>query len=748
VRSPRAAAIAAAAGDGSGTLRGLDAGAGSALAGAGFLVAGAGSRRVGAWIRRIAAPIRPFQSLGGLLVALVGVACGPVANRDPSHVAGAASRPDVSTRPVPEAERDAALAELRRFETERRDATDFASGAFDAERFGADPYRVVALPEGGALGVLRGSAELVRLGAQLETLQRWPAPERPSALALGERGVAFAAGELEGSIARYEYAQGSRELGAIAVPGLHSVRALGYGSPDVLYVASEESPTLFVVRAASGARPQVHASESLGRGTLRLRVAGGYLVALCLLEHALVVLGLDAEGMPTGQSWRANADGPFWGLAAVPWHGGLAIAASGVEDHPLDRRIGSFGYVDSFVYVYGFAARHGLERRTSINASEAGVLTPRALELAPAGDALSLSAPGYGSARALRAELGSDLSLRTLHTERSLPGAADVARLASGALLGANALLDAWTLTPSDGSDASVVPVPSHDARTPLEKLGEALEFTTLLAPYNSADGPRSRFTCETCHFEGGIDGRIHHTGRGDVVATTKPLRGLFNDRPYFSRALDGDLTRMVENEFRTAGAGSGRDAWFSLPVSEQPWLRWLGFESGELSPAELRRALLSQFTLAVHPPNPFAQPARDWSAAELYGARAFGEHCEGCHEARLIATDAATRLPFERWHDLIFSEAGPIVWARDSYEKTGIEPLVHPLGARVPSLRRCYAKFPYFTNGSATSLEQLLGEVRTGAGGFRHHAAAVTPGLGPLGAEEQADLQAFLRLL
>ena len=35
---------------------------------------------------------------------------------------------------------------------------------------------------------------------------------------------------------------------------------------------------------------------------------------------------------------------------------GLPIAhpfvAGGVEDHPLDRRGGFFGYVDSFVYVY------------------------------------------------------------------------------------------------------------------------------------------------------------------------------------------------------------------------------------------------------------------------------------------------------------------------------------------------------------------------------------------------------------
>ena len=65
------------------------------------------------------------------------------------------------------------------------------------------------------------------------------------------------------------------------------------------------------------------------------------------------------------------------------------------------------------------------------------------------------------------------------------------------------------------------------------------------MAPSSSSEGAKSRFSCETCHFEGYVDGRTHHTGRGDVRATTKPLVGLFNNRPHFSRALDPDLTTV-----------------------------------------------------------------------------------------------------------------------------------------------------------------------------------------------------------
>ena len=58
--------------------------------------------------------------------------------------------------------------------------------------------------------------------------------------------------------------------------------------------------------------------------------------------------------------------------------------------------------------------------------------------------------------------------------------------------------------------------------------------FTTAMAPWNRTRGSLSRFTCETGHFEGGVDGRVHNSGRDDVRVTTRPLFGLANDRPYF----------------------------------------------------------------------------------------------------------------------------------------------------------------------------------------------------------------------
>ena len=93
-----------------------------------------------------------------------------------------------------------------------------------------------------------------------------------------------------------------------------------------------------------------------------------------------------------------------------------------------------------------------------------------------------------------------------------------------------------------------------------------------------------------------------------------------------------------------------------------------------------------------------------------------------------------------------MFAVEEPIVWASDRYEKTGVEPYVHERGARVPSLRRLGRKRPYFTNGTAKTLGEVLDRARFDGTNFWHEEgpAASTP----LDASEQDALLAFLRLL
>jgi hypothetical protein len=265
------------------------------------------------------------------------------------------------------------------------------------------------------------------------------------------------------------------------------------------------------------------------------------------------------------------------------------------------------------------------------------------------------------------------------------------------------------------------------------------------MAPWNKSDGRLSRFTCETCHYEGYVDGRTHATGRGDIRATTKPLLGLFNNRPHFSRALDPNMATMVDNEFRVAGSKSDHDPWFALGPSDLPWMQKLGVE-GPLAPERLRQALMTFLMEFTHRPNPSVVGRTRWSDRERAGAELFRDRCESCHQARLVADDPSTRVAFGAWEPLVMAPEGAIVWAKAEYEKTGVIPYVNEKGARVVSLRRLYKKHPYFTNGSAPDLADVVDKVQFAGDQFVHE-GSLAQGSTLTGGEKQS-LLAFLDLL
>ena len=275
-------------------------------------------------------------------------------------------------------------------------------------------------------------------------------------------------------------------------------------------------------------------------------------------------------------------------------------------------------------------------------------------------------------------------------------------------------------------------------------RVGEALFFTTLMAPWNDSDGAHSRFTCETCHHEAYVDGRTHHTGRGEVFATTKPLVGLHGNRPYFSRALDPTMARMAHNEFRVANKASGRDPWFALPQEELSWMGSLDAEPESFSPVFLRKALMTFLFELEHAPNPATRSRSRFSRLERRGAEVFRDRCEDCHSARLVSDEPDSRVPFDDWQENVFGP-GTIVWGRAGYEKTGITPWVHEKGARVPSLRRLHKKRPYFTNGSGKDLEGVLGRITTHKDEPQHRPG---PASAPLPHADRDALRAFLELL
>ena len=700
-----------------------------------------------------------------LALAAAGIACARLDERDGNGARSGARTPP-STAPAARPDIDSALEALRREEEELRARTDFSTLAPSSRSLGPNPYAIVTLePAIGRArfaGVLRGDSLLVLLDANGTELSREATVPSPNALAALPDGRLFVVGDIEPRVARHRVARSRLTRDPdISIPEASSLRAV-VADERAAFVADFWGDRLYSKELRPGAPDVALASAALCGGPIRLALSEHFLGAVCLFEHSITIFERDAKGLVTREVGRITHDGPIWAASLAEHEGSLLVAAGGVEDHPLDRADKAFGYVDSFVYLYRLDSGRRPSRLFALNTSELGVVTPKVTKLSTSGATIRVTVMGYASDRWLELELGprDDPGRPRVFAEHAgVPGCSDVA-FAGEALVCANPLFDTWVeVSPSAHAAPRFLGKPQPKA-PPATRLGEALFFTTLMAPDATSTGKRSRFTCETCHFEGGTDGRVHHSGRADIRVSTRPLLGLFNDAPHFSRAHDPDLTSVSHNEFSVANRGNPIDPWFSLSKQRFPWLSELGVADDSIAPLDLRRALLVFLARFSHAENPLAvrrseSPSGDFATSprrftddERRGAELFRDRCAVCHAARLVARDAKQAVPFERWEALVLSPEGPIVWSNGEYAKTGVLPYVDPKGTQTPSLRRLYLKRPYLTNGSARTLEELLARARFSGADFRHGAGGDAPRGDGFGEGERRALAAFLRIL
>lgn len=641
------------------------------------------------------------------------------------------------------------------------------------ERFGADPFKILHLPAHDRfLVLLRNRSEVLLADESLNPLDRQPAPKSPAGWSLVDDRYLFVGGEHAAEVYLYEVTPKALRLRhRLALENAVSTR-------DLVYVSAWRS--LFLVDAfdrrlhqwtfPAGWRPGEspdfrRQSFPLGAGPIQIRHVDNHLLINLLLEHSLVILPLKQGAPDFSAASRIVHDGPIWAFDAAVRDRSLVIAAGGVEDRPLNRLAGEFGNIDSFLFLYRVPKeregnfyrwrpeyRRKSDRFWQENLSARGVVTPKALRFAASsGGGLSLWIAAFGSDRVAHFHLRRNKP-RLLGTFALPPGSTDLVveqkRDEDWAVLLTNSLFDRvyrleraqWSAVPGIPADPPKLSAAS--------RLGELLFFTTLMTPHNSSDGELSRFTCEACHYEGGIDGRVHYTGRQHVFATTKPLRGLANNLPLFSRAGDKSLASMVLAEFRAANQKRRDD--FSVTVSQFPWLKEIDGVPAVLSPTDLREALLAFFIDYEHRLNPLRLRKRRLSPKALQGLELFRERCEHCHQARM-STRADEALPYQKWREQLEGESGDPVWAAPFYTKTGILPYVHRAGARVPSLRRVWEKYPYFTNGSARTMRDLLARFRyRGLSAWHHYesasADAESGAVQALTAEEVSLLEELLR--
>jgi hypothetical protein len=604
------------------------------------------------------------------------------------------------------------------FELEQRATSSGQISGYDS---GDDPYRVRMLSDDRILVLLRGNSELVLLDEAGDELDRIITPESPAGWTFVGTEFVLVAGEMAASIQSIQLDGDNLVSGDhLTLEGFSGIRDLEWlPESGVLLVADAEGPRITALTPGfdgTGTEVSVTSRQdiSLEAPAVELRRVGSWLLVNELLAHRLRIIPLT----PTPDfdaAVEVRLDGPIWSFDAVETSDGLQIALGAVEDHPLDRSGGEFGYVDSYLYLYDFPTSGGVSpRRTAaLNLSAEGVVTPKALHFSNG----VLTVAAFGSERLLRVST----EWGEAHVLESIPipaGTTDFDVDDDGRLILANSLLDEVLVLPEgDSADITRFAGFQFGNRSPESRLGEKIFFTTLMAPANVSDDHHSRFTCETCHFEGEIDGRTHYTGRGSVFASTKTLRGLAGNVPVFSRGGDLSLTSMVMAEFEVANQ---MDPWFSLETSAHPSLAAAGSSEAVVDPIAQRIALLTFLIEFGHRANPFRPDLAALTKLESEGLGVFRDRCSACHQPLTSTRETGQFIPFENWANWILDPESDLVWGAPLFFKTGIEPYVSERGARAPSLRRVGRKMPYFTNGSSPSLDDVLHRFRvTGASGM-----------------------------
>ncbi len=340
----------------------------------------------------------------------VAAACGDAERRDASS--GSAAAPVGSARSASVAAVDPharELAALLASEEQRRRDTDFATLPPSDAALGPDPYRIVHTRDGTRIGVLRGDDRVVVVGADgllAQGLQaaKLAAPRSASGIAVSANDEVLVVGEDDPAVWQYAIGpHGLQRVATLAVDVL-GMRDVAW-APDgkTAYVVDDHDGRLLALTMSRGGAPGIQRTLELGRCHAPIRVAtvADYVATDCLLDHAIEIRRGPAE-TPSGAIVppvaRIVHDGPIWSLAlAAEPGGGLLVAAGGIEDHPLVRDDGAFGYIDSFVYVYRLAPGASAPTRlAAVNTAALGTVTPKWLTLHRGADgSVEVTTAGY-----------------------------------------------------------------------------------------------------------------------------------------------------------------------------------------------------------------------------------------------------------------------------------------------------------------------------------------------------------------
>jgi hypothetical protein len=311
------------------------------------------------------------------------------------------------------------------------------------------------------------------------------------------------------------------------------------------------------------------------------------------------------------------------------------------------------------------------------------------------------------------------------------------------------------TLTFVDASGAAprieATLVVGTPARASAAELGEVMFYGRALTPRNVADGPLSLYTCAACHDDGHVDGRRHPSKRNRFFSMTKTCRAIGTTAPYLSLGDPATIEAFADNIVATHAQGADRapDDYDRYPVTlrvrapNDQGSDAAGWKAVTLSPDEVRAALAAYMTRIPPEPSPFIEPGRRaLTAVERRGLGVFRDACAGCHE--LVGdTTRGNRVPARELERRLLTGQVALTSARLYDVGT---PVLGKTGNNPPSLRGAWDAAPYFSDGSARTLEDVLR--RTDPSAEKVHAPSNAERPATLSAEARAALLAFLRAL
>jgi mono/diheme cytochrome c family protein len=576
----------------------------------------------------------------------------------------------------------------------------------------------------------------------------------PDAIAAMPGGGAIVACRFDPGLRRVRPAgRGDWRVTALAAGSVGGARGLVV-APDgaVAYVASPGVGGLQVVSLAGRGGVVQTLATGVSPRALRIVPAGTLprqdvplLLVSNFIDHTVTVHAVGADGRLGDARQTIRTEAPVLDIVV----GGVpaALLLFTHEDRPIDRAHLSVEGLDSGVIVLrastgtpgrGLFDDPGPGKRAFINLGERAA---PAIELASAAsaDASTIAVVGAGTDNLLIAT-GGDLKAAPAVEVGANPSA--VAALPGGRFVTADRLSDSLSFVAGGKVTATVdVGVPE---RTTLADRGELLFYSRALVPNNVADGALSLYTCAACHDDGHVDGRRHPAKRNRFASMTKTCRGLGTTAPYLSLGEPATIEGFADNIVTThaQGAERGAEGFDKYPVTLRV-RAGRGRESVTLSPEELRAALVAYMVRIPPEPSPYGAPGRRaLDREERAGLALFRDRCAGCHQ--LVGDSArGDRVPARDLERRLL--AGEIALTDARLHAVGT-PILGDGGNNPPSLRGVWEAAPYFSDGSARTLEDVVR--RTDPDAPAVHAAANAGRPPAFTSSQAAALLAFLRAL